>query len=94
METDMDVRAVEDLRSELKGDIKDLRTELKGDIKDLQSEMLLGFTEVRRDMDVGFAEMRADMKDLQGSLIRWMVGSLLTFVTLMGFLLSATNLFG
>ena len=101
METDMDVRAVEDLRSDLQRDIKDLRVEMDQRFTKVDVEMDqrfnkvdLEFVELRRDMDVGFAEMRADMKDLQGSLIRWMLGSLLSFITLMTFLLSATKLFG
>ncbi len=40
------------------------------------------------------AELRAEMKDLQGALIRWMVGLFLTFTAVLGALMTSSNLLG
>ena len=58
----------------------------------------------RRDLDLRFAELRGEMAELRGelrgelremqaSLIRWMVGIFLAFTTLLGALLTWANLF-
>ena len=40
------------------------------------------------------ATLRSEMKDLQATLIRWMVGLFLTFTAVLGALLTSSNLLG
>lgn len=58
-------------------------------VPDLEPHM----DKLRGEMHLGFAELRGEMKDMQSSLIRWMVGIFMAFTTLLGTLLTWANLF-
>jgi|GEM_PF-1611258 len=56
---------IADLRTELKGDIADLRTELKGDIADLRTELKGEMADMRSEFRGEFRAVRGDLDDLR-----------------------------
>ena len=56
---------INDVRTELKGDIADLRTELKGDIADLRTELKGEMADMRSEFRGEFRAVRGDLDDLR-----------------------------
>jgi len=48
----------------------------------------------KQDLATLQSDLRSEMKDLQATLIRWMVGLFLTFTAVLGALLTSSNLLG
>lgn len=48
----------------------------------------------KQDLATLQSDLRSEMKDLQATLIRWMVGLFLTFTSVLGALLTSSNLLG
>jgi archaellum component FlaC len=66
----------------LRNESGDFKAKVANDFGDLKTQMATQFGEVKAEMASQFGELKAQMKALEVSMIRWMIGTMVSATTL------------